>query len=112
MITPCTDRIQAKAIPSCVSLLTIGNISANNTIVQVRFQNVATDRIKYYSATSSNTGEVVVDLNDSELLPKSTYIVTVEGYDLTIDGQTECSVLVPVELWNDVTIDEYTLEAA
>jgi hypothetical protein len=112
MITPCTERIQAKPIPSCVSLLTLGSISVNNTSVQVRFQNVATDRIKYYSATSSNTGIVFVDLNDTELLPRSTYIVTVEGYDLTIDGNTESSVVVPIEIWNDVAIDEYTLEAA
>jgi len=112
MITPCINRIQAKAIPNCVSLLTLGNISANNTPVQVRFQNTATDRVIYYSVTSDNTGLVVVDLNDSELLPNSTYIVSVEGYDLTIDGDTESSVIVPIELWNGVGIDEYTLEAA
>lgn len=109
----CETIIKANSLPSCVGMLTIGTISDHNSNVEVILANNATGRKDSLTATSDNSGLVVVDLTEYSLLPLSTYSVKIkkdgEYKEITIDTFTGESIIFSVELVNGVAVDDYTL---
>lgn len=68
--TPCT---KAKPIPTCITNLTIGTITALNTAVCVYIKNLTTGRLLRFSATSTGSGLVIVDISSQDWMPGHDY---------------------------------------
>ncbi len=113
MSTLCNPYILTNAVPQCILDLTIGTIEDTNSDAVVYLVNTATGRIDAYDVTSDANGLIVLDLTDVELLPKSTYSVTVAvgGIDVavTIGDETDKQILMPVEYVNGLVVSDVTL---
>ena len=110
----CTTSIVTRPVQTCIATLTIGSISALSTNVFVRLHNTATGRTVIYTATTSGTGLVSINLSGTELLERATYKISVntlsQYYDITIGSNTGNEVIMPVERVSGAIESNITLQ--
>lgn len=109
----CLTTLVTEPVNNCISLLTIGTISALNQDVVVQLKNTATGRIDAFDATSSGAGLVIVDLSEFELLANSAYMIRILNnltpYDITIGSDSSEAVVMPVGIVNGGVMGNVTL---
>lgn len=105
--------LQTNPLPSCMTSLVIGTIPDHNANVNVLLRSDATGRVNIFSTTSSNTGQVSIDLSvDDMFLVGHSYTVEVKqglttSLPITIDGETETCVSVTFESMLDELGNSY-----
>ena len=109
----CLTTLITTTANNCIAVLTIGTITSLSTDVDVFLRNTATGRTDRFTATSSGAGLVTVDLSDFELLPNSSYVITIqiggEYQEITIGTKTSTTVIMPVTIVNGMTIGDVIL---
>lgn len=109
----CLTTLITTTVNNCIAVLTIGTITSLSTDVDVFLRNTATGRTDRFTATSNGAGLVTVDLSYFELLPNSSYVITIqiggEYQEITIGTETSTTVIMPVTIVNGMTIGDVIL---
>lgn len=101
----CSEYIRCQNIPACwnasqsISGITV---PVNGTAVKIYMQNLSTGLINILDATSGGAGEITIPMDDVAPLYPHTYDISVVSdpdrvaYQLTVNGETGCSIRAKV----------------